>query len=198
MRHFNKKRFSTWQVVMMLTIAFVGIIGIAYAVNVPNTFVSDTTISSSQVNQNFTTLGNAMPAVKTVSGTNSSVFTSTTAKNIVSLTVTPPANGYIILNASSTVGINQTTPASNYVSIYLTKTSNGTSSQKTFFCLDTSGGSADRSWAPLSMTKVYSVTGGVATTFYMTAQRDSSGNNSIYVGYYDATLTATYVPDQLP
>lgn len=61
MKYFSKKSFTMRQVVGLLTIVFLGITVIAYAaVTVPNTFSSGTTISSSQVNANFTTLGNAI------------------------------------------------------------------------------------------------------------------------------------------
>lgn len=65
MSYFSKKSFTMRQVVGLLTVVFLGIAVIAYAaVTVPNTFSNGQTISSGQVNQNFTTLGNAMPAVK--------------------------------------------------------------------------------------------------------------------------------------
>ena len=78
MRYFSKKRFTMRQVVGLLTGVFLGITVIAYAaVTVPNTFSSGTTISSAQVNANFTALGNAMPAAKT-NGGNTSVLVSGT------------------------------------------------------------------------------------------------------------------------
>jgi hypothetical protein len=90
MKYFSKKRFTMRQVVGLLTFVFLGITVIAYAaVTIPNTFSSGTTISSSQVNANFTALGNAMPAVKTAT-TAYIIPSSTTPVNILSLPVTPP------------------------------------------------------------------------------------------------------------
>jgi hypothetical protein len=49
----------------MLTIACLGVAVISYAaVNIPYTFTTGTTISSSQVNSNFTTLANAINAIQ--------------------------------------------------------------------------------------------------------------------------------------
>ena len=94
MKYFSKKRFTMRQVVGLLTGVFLGITVIAYAaVTVPNTFSSGTTISSSQVNANFTALGNAMPAAKTITGPFTWV-TTTSPVDALSLTVTPPGNGY--------------------------------------------------------------------------------------------------------
>jgi hypothetical protein len=61
MEYFNKNRYSLRQVVIMLTIALLGIAVISYAaVNIPYTFTTGTTISSSQVNANFAALASAI------------------------------------------------------------------------------------------------------------------------------------------
>ena len=49
MSYFNKRRFTMRQIVGLLIIVFLGITVIAYAaVNIPNTFAPNTTISASQ------------------------------------------------------------------------------------------------------------------------------------------------------
>jgi hypothetical protein len=169
----------------------------AESLTIPNTFTSGTTAIASEVNENFTAIANAMPAVKTVTTTRTTEIT-VALVDIVSLTVTPPDDGFIILTGSSYVGVNQTVAANNYAFVYLTTISRGTSGTLTFFRLDTQGGSADASWAPLSLTGVFPVTGGVATTFFMTAERDNFGANSVFVGFDHASLTAIFVPNQLP
>jgi hypothetical protein len=55
-----QKRFTPGQVLGALAVLFLGIVAIAYAVTIPNTFTTGTTISSSQVNANFTALKNAV------------------------------------------------------------------------------------------------------------------------------------------
>ncbi|MFZ3089719.1 MAG: hypothetical protein WA240_03755 [Nitrospirota bacterium] len=120
MKYFSKKSFTMRQVVGLLVVVFLGITVIAYAaVTVPNSFSTGTTISSSQVNANFTALGNAMPAVKNNASTTScTLFTSTVAANVLSLAVTPPVDGNIILSADGMVEIGQTVAADNYVYFY--------------------------------------------------------------------------------
>ncbi len=64
MRYFNKKRFTMRQVIGLLTIVFLGIVAIGYAVTIPHTFTSGTTISSSQVNANFTAVKTAIDTLE--------------------------------------------------------------------------------------------------------------------------------------
>ena len=197
MKYFSKKRFTMRQVVGLLTVVFLGITVIAYAaVTVPNTFSSGTTISSGQVNANFTTLGNAMPAVKNNASTAScSVFASAVSANVLSLAVTPPADGYIILSADGMVEIGQTVAADNWIYFYLTTVSGGTSAHQVFHRTSTT---AAMTWNAnsLHITNVFPVTGGATTTFYLTAMRDPSGSNTIYTCY--PGLTAIFVPTLLP
>jgi hypothetical protein len=61
MSYFNKNRFLLRQVVIMLAIACLGVARNSYAqVVVPNTFHQGTTISSAEVNQNFSALASAI------------------------------------------------------------------------------------------------------------------------------------------
>lgn len=62
MGYFDKKRFTMGQVVGLLSIVFLGAAVIAYAstVTIPNTFTSGTTISSSEMNDNFSAVKSAV------------------------------------------------------------------------------------------------------------------------------------------
>jgi hypothetical protein len=97
------------------------------------------------------------------------------------------------LNGSGTLGRNGATSARNYVEVYLTTTSGGSSS--TNYVIFVADGTDD-SWIPLNITGVFPVTGGVTTTFYMTASRDGLASNTLYVGNTSSnvSLTATFVP----
>lgn len=64
MKRLNEKRFTAWQVMIMPVMAFLGIAVIGYAVTIPNTFTSGTTISSSEVNANFQALAGAIDNMK--------------------------------------------------------------------------------------------------------------------------------------
>ena len=66
MNTLSKKRFSLRQVIVMLAIVISGIAVISYgAVTIPNTFSSGDTISSSEVNQNFTAVKTAIDSMNT-------------------------------------------------------------------------------------------------------------------------------------
>ena len=106
MGYFNDKHFSLWQVVALLTTVFVSIGLVAYAkVSVPNTFTAGTTVSASQMNDNFSALATAMPAVKSV--TAKSFFVSMPATtssgvmtDIITLAVNAPAEGNMYLTST--------------------------------------------------------------------------------------------------
>ena len=195
MKYFSKKRFTMRQVVGLLTGVFLGITVIAYAaVTVPNTFSSGTTISSSQVNANFTALGNAMPAAKTITGPFTWV-TTTSPVDALSLTVTPPGNGFVIVSGSGTLGLNVTTAGYSRIDVYLTTTSGGTSATARQFLL--TNNTTYFNWAPFNVQDIFPVTGGTPITFYLTAAKDAvTSNYAAYVGSSsnDTKLTAIFVP----
>lgn len=59
--YFFKKKFSTGQVVGLLTTAFLGVTVFAYAtVTIPNIFTADTTAKASEVNANFQAVADAI------------------------------------------------------------------------------------------------------------------------------------------
>lgn len=60
MKYFSKKSFTMRQVVGLLTVVFLGIAVISYAVTIPNDFSNGQTISSGAVNQNFKALADAI------------------------------------------------------------------------------------------------------------------------------------------
>ncbi len=86
MSYFSKNRFSLRQVVLLLTIVFIGVAVISYAtVTIPNTFSSGTTISSSQMNDNFTAVKNAIEPLQV------SNFTKFSSLNVGGVDVTTTA-----------------------------------------------------------------------------------------------------------
>ncbi len=64
MRYINKNRFSLKQVVIMLTVAFLGIAALSYAVDIPNQFTQGTTISATEMNANFAAVKMAVDALQ--------------------------------------------------------------------------------------------------------------------------------------
>jgi hypothetical protein len=122
---------------------------------------------------------------------------STTPEDLTTLTVTPPADGYILVMASGRVGVNQTVAADNLTYLSISIVSQQHDSQyMSSLIVDTGGGAANRVWAPLNITRVEAATQGTPVTFYLTAYRDGSGSNTLYAG--PARLTALFIPNLLP
>jgi hypothetical protein len=92
MESLTRKRFSAGQVIGFLLAVFLWAAGpVSAQVTIPNTFSPGTTISSSEVNANFSTLSNAMPAVKQIKGEIwVTMPTSGTDLTVQSIAVTPP------------------------------------------------------------------------------------------------------------
>lgn len=65
----TQKRFTHGQFLGALAALFLGIVTVAYAVTLPNTFTSGTAISSSQMNANFSALKVAVDALENVTRT---------------------------------------------------------------------------------------------------------------------------------
>jgi len=102
MLNFSKKRFSTWQVVIMLTLVFMGIIGIGYAVTVPYSFTAGDPIVAQEVNDNFTTLNSALPimAADTDNTSSGTALTGAGKTVINSISINIPANGFLIISGT--------------------------------------------------------------------------------------------------
>lgn len=65
MKLIKGKRFSMVEVIFMLAVVLVGVAVVSYAgITVPHFFQPNTVAKSSEVNENFKTLADAMPAVK--------------------------------------------------------------------------------------------------------------------------------------
>jgi hypothetical protein len=106
MAFFNTKRFTLWpiEVVMIIVFSVTGVVAYA-AESVPNTFTAGTTISANQINQNFTSLATAMPAIKSVVVIDTFVAMPATTSSggttdVVTLSVNAPADGNMYLTAT--------------------------------------------------------------------------------------------------
>lgn len=168
-------------------------------VAVPNTFTSGTTISSSQVNANFSTLANAMPGVKKTVAQGIHVITSTTGA-LVSLAVTPPTDGQVIVIGTGTITFLQESPVHNAAQFSLNTTAGTLKSPVIAHAFgpysNSAPGVGQLVAGSLNIVDVFPVTGGVTTTIYLNANRDSTGVNKLQAEY--PGLTAIFVPNTLP
>lgn len=96
-----QKRFTPGQFLGALATLFLGIVTIAYAVTLPNTFVAGTAISAAQVNANFTALKNAVDAAEAtlanmrVFGENAAVVNASANVNNTVMTINVPVAGNV-------------------------------------------------------------------------------------------------------
>ena len=201
MSYFSKKTFTMRQVIGLLTGVFLGISVIAYAeVTVPNSFSNGQTISSGQVNENFSTLATAMPAAAFIYNYSFGNITSSSVVTVpISTTITPPRDGYIIVRGSGNFTITQSTAANNFISVWVKSvSSSGTIFSVTrIMRLNTTGGSADEITEPIAVSGVFSVTGGVANTISIEALRDATATNTASFGQ-NSSLEVLFVPNLLP
>lgn len=110
MRMQNKRdarRFAPGQFMAALAALLLGIVAVAYAVTLPNTFTAGTPAVADQVNANFTAVKDAIGALEAkvdtgvkYSGLDNYVTLGATGAVIHSITVTAPASGHVIVQAS--------------------------------------------------------------------------------------------------
>jgi len=205
MKCFDKERFFMGQLVGLLMIAFLGIPVIAHAeVTIPHTFSPGTTISSGQVNANFTALKNQMPAVKQSVGP-IWITMPTTAAQLKSISVTPPGNGYVIVTTTGTVSVTHTSGTLGYFCLDLHGTADYVGGCGPMSGSDTAvrsylpsgfpstGGGQDFG-IPYSIVKVFPVSGGASTTFYLNGR--ATGFDSAHL--FHSAMTVLFVPNVLP
>jgi hypothetical protein len=194
MGYFQKQRFSLGQVVIMLALVLIGIGVISYAaVTIPNTFISGTTISSSQVNANFNALATAMPGVNYLQ-TQTDVTLTTTTQNIYSVTVTAPRAGYLIALFSGYAYINHSTGVSSIYRYWISNSSTGSYLSAVSFrywSLHSSLPTAAYYDSP-STQEVFPTSGGTMT-LYVRADTSTSSSNVLMS---NGSLNVIFVPTQ--
>ena len=204
MKYLNKNKYRIAITVSIMVYVLLGITATVYAqqVNVPNTFSSGTTISSSKVNENFQVLAQSMPGMK--SGWGGSVTLSTSWQNITSVTVTPPADGMLLLLGTASVSITQGTSAGgaswgfSSAKICMTETSGGGGDcNGARVTLDTNYTDGTQTYAPrltvpATIIGSTSVVKNTAVTWYLTAAKESQSVGSIVID--EGSISAIFLP----
>ena len=146
---------------------------------------------------------NQMPAVKQAVGAIWTIMPTVSNTNINSITVTPPANGYVIITATGSVIYGFTTGGSNGgICLALNNVTDDTGAcapnsskgkaLRTVIPSDSPSNTAG-GW-PYSIVKVFPVSKSTSSTFYLNGY--ASYLDSAYL--FHPTLTALFVPNALP
>ncbi len=161
----------------------------------PNTFAAGTTISASQVNQNFTALATAMPAATAIYNYNTGNLAGTSIA-LIGLTLTPPTDGVVVVTGAAKYTITQSATGDDTVLAALEMTAGGSSvaSPDVRLRVNTMGGVAQAALtSTLTASHVFTVTGGVATTFKLWAGKTGSATAS----YAQPLMDVVFVPNRL-
>lgn len=204
MKYLKINKYLIALTVSVLTSVLLAIAATVYAQNaLPNTFSPGTTISSSQVNENFTTLSQSMPGMKTALSSGS-VTLSTEWQNVLSLTVTPPMNGVLLLLGTASVTVTQGSTAGgsswNYSSATFCMTpasGGGSPCNGARVTLDTVPSElvhpyAPRLTVPATMIGSVGVVKNTPVTYYLTAAKASESVGSIVID--TSSLNAIFLP----
>lgn len=164
---------------------------------------ADIAANTADIATNAADIANQVPAVKQAIGAIWTIMPTVTNTNINSITVTPPADGYVIVTATGEVIYDFTTGGSNgSICLALNNITNDTGAcvpnSSTGKALRTSIPSASPSttaggW-PYSIVKVFPVSASTSSTFYLNGY--GLYLDSAYL--FHPTLTALFVPNALP
>lgn len=183
MKGHGEKKYSKAQVITMLTIAFLLVGSLSYAVvYVPYNFSANTTISSSQVNANFSALGNAMPAFRIYNPGGATITGTSGAYQVLgSYSFIAPANGYVKVKVSCSYAYCYRTNTTVTNSMYFGM-SNSSSGFWNYAVSSVYYNSADTYTYFNPQSEWYgNVYAGNTYTYYVMAFRDTSGYNTWYI-----------------
>jgi len=202
----HKKEELAMKTLFRLFVISLGLITFALSpawaeVAIPNTFTPGTTAKANEVNANFSALANAMPAVKSITSATAKVITSTTGEEVLSISVTPPTDGYVLVIGSGTSGISQSSAGYNAIDVSLATTSETIDSANIVSDTLNTTTSYQQDWNPFSIFSVFPVSGGVTSIFYLNARiHAGSTTATFYIGNWaeETKLTALFFPGLLP
>ena len=142
-------------------------------------------------------INNLLSAVKQGSETGNAISSTSQspADDIASITIMPPANGFVLVIANGDVRFTQTSAAQNIVNLSIsTVSAQFDSDHDVQMVLDTSADAANTLQVAWSINRLESATAGTSLTFYVTAFRDANPNTIDA----SARLTAMFFPMSLP
>ena len=178
---------------------------------VPFIYTDGDTLTANSLNSNFDevetqvtdnandidAINNLLSAVKQGSETGNAISSTSQspADDIASITIMPPANGFVLVIANGDVRFTQTSAAQNIVNLSIsTVSAQFDSDHDVQMVLDTSADAANTLQVAWSINRLESATAGTSLTFYVTAFRDANPNTIDA----SARLTAMFFPMSLP
>jgi hypothetical protein len=164
---------------------------------VPYTFSPGTVIKSGEVNQNFTTLSNALPGMKWVSGAPLGFSLTTQWQTVTQLTVTPPADGIFLIFANNQVAFNLQANGNSMVSFCVSTSQSDNDCRGVFGASFVAPGTASGPALSLPVNSIATVevTKAVSATFYLLAKKASDNGDSLTL--QSDQLFAVFLPRQL-
>ena len=139
---------------------------------------------------------NARAAVKSANSEQVAQITSTTGQEVLNIEVTPSASGFVVVYASGTLGIAQTSAGKVELHVSL-DTTTGTVDSAHSTTLHRTTTVAESTWVPLNVVGVFPVENGVSSFFFLNARiNDGATIANFYVGNIsnDTKLTAVFIP----
>ena len=188
MKYMTKKRFSTIQVVGLLTMALLGVVAIGYAVDFAHDFSQMTgqVISGTEVMDNFNSLNAALPIM--ASSIDNTPLGETCDNcpitEVNSVTIDVPADGFLLINGSCFV---QNVAAADMIFIAVPKL-DGVDIQASFAAAERSVGEN------LRFTLSYTVAVAVSQGVHTISQDVGPISSSLNFFYNFHNLTVVYYP----
>ena len=208
MEYLQKKNYSLSQIVMILAATLLGIAAIGYAssVTLRPPFTSGTTISSSEMNANFTAIKaavddnhsriTALEHNKTkiaFSQDNTCCSTVTaTAKAHQSVSIDAPSSGNVVVSFTGICTLSHITGQHTSISYAISQTSGQTASPSRGAIQVPSPSPTGPYLFSLSAQQVFPVSAGTAT-FYFNVDNTSTGAGGVTIGW--GNLHALFIPN---
>jgi hypothetical protein len=168
--YFNKKRYSLGQAVVLLAVAFSGIALMSYgAITIPNTFTPGSTISSSQVNDNFLAIKAAIDSLQNVR----TGYVSVSA--VAAGAQHPASTSTDITNIGGSQGRYMTAGVSDFLVAPVQLPHGATVTQVTYVCYDNDATYNSNAYLVHVANTVYSISASVSTTGQDTNNQVVSG-----------------------
>lgn len=187
MRYFSKKSFTMRQVVGLLTIVFLGIAAIAYAVTVdftPGSTISSTAVENA-INQNRSvstcSIEGSIPDLATVAP-----FT-----NVQSVSITVPGPGTIIVSGSGYFSLSRAGAVSWFSGVSISDTSEVINQAARSFWGGPAGMPAGTYYVPFHQEYAFTVAGAGTYTYYLVGWKNTADT----LGASESKICAVFAPN---